>query len=169
VYLAENSLLLFSELSTPRERVITRVTLATGTATFSLRPVGEEDFFIQTPTDTLRISPPDTISSRIDAFLDGIAITAQADQGETVIRAASPNLQVTKGSTVFFRGGALLELNLDQTALPRAPRAHVPESSPVSWVFLSASVVLPLVQGADPAQPQIRSLLTQGPRRALLN
>ena len=50
VYLGENSLLLFKELTATGDRFRSRVALATGTATFSFEPSAKESFFIDTPT-----------------------------------------------------------------------------------------------------------------------
>ncbi|HXI39716.1 MAG TPA: FecR domain-containing protein, partial [Bryobacteraceae bacterium] len=135
VYLAENSLLLFRELSAPRERNLTRMTLPTGTATFSLKPVSGEDFFIQTPTDTLRLSPSETLYSRVDAYLDATAITAQADKGETLIRINDPNIQIAKGQTVFLQNGETIELpgvngSCQPTRMSSLPRHIEPWLSP---------------------------------------
>src|SRR5258708_1721000 len=108
VYLAENSLLLFTELSAPGDRIVTRMTLPTGTATFSLLPAASESFFIQTPTDKIEITSPDTCFARIDAYLDAIAITPQGEQGEKVVREDVPKLVIPKGQTMFFQGGEVV-------------------------------------------------------------
>jgi hypothetical protein len=84
VYLAENSLLLFTELSAPRDRIVSRMSLPTGTATFSLQPVAREIFFIETPTDKLEITAPDAFFARMNAYLDATAITPQDEKGEAV-------------------------------------------------------------------------------------
>jgi FecR protein len=108
-YLAENSLLLFRELSALRDRVITRMTLPTGTATFALQPVAGESFFIETPTDKIEISAPDTLFARMDAYLDATAITPQGEKGESVVRNNLPNFVIQKGHTMFFRGGEIID------------------------------------------------------------
>src|SRR6266853_4567210 len=108
VYLAENSLLLFTELSAPGNRIVSRMTLPTGTATFSLLPAASESFFIQTPTDKIEITSPETCFARIDAYLDAIAITPQGEQGEKVVREDVPKLAIPKGQTMFFQGGEVV-------------------------------------------------------------
>jgi hypothetical protein len=135
VYLAENSLLLFIELSAPDERNLTRVTLATGTATFWLRPAEAEDYFVQTPTDTLRLSAPEWIYDRIDAYLDATALTSQAENGErivplyfdedeTLIWLSQSGFHIAKGQTIFLRQGEIL--NLPTPNLAKSP--SVPDS-----------------------------------------
>jgi hypothetical protein len=109
VFLAENSLLLFKEISAPGKRYVTRMTLATGTATFSLHPVAYEHFYLDTPTDTLTISPTDYFYVRIGAYLDATAFTPQAAEGDTIGRPYLPDLYIAKGHTAYFRGGELIE------------------------------------------------------------
>lgn len=120
VYLAENSLLLFTELSAPDEHNLTRMILPTGTATFSLRPIDGEEFYIHTPTDALMLSQPEAIYSRIDAYLDATAITPQGDGGEhvvpvhdfdeneTAVWPSQSSLHVAKGQTILLRQGEIL-------------------------------------------------------------
>ena len=85
VYLAENSLLLFKELRAPGDRVVSRMALATGTATFSMQPTITESFFIDTPTAQLALSETEKFFVRIDAYLDGTAITAEGQKGQMVV------------------------------------------------------------------------------------
>src|SRR5277367_585528 len=109
VFLAENSLLLFNEISAAGKRFVTRMTLATGTATLSLHPVAYEYFYLDTPTDRLSVSPPDDFDVRIGAYLDATAFTPQADKGDTVGRPYLPDLYIAKGYTAFFRGGEVID------------------------------------------------------------
>jgi hypothetical protein len=107
-YLAENSLLLFQQLSEQGDKLIVRMSLVTGTATYSLEPVSKQSFFLETPTDQIEIRGPDTYFSRMDSYLDGTAITPQGDKGETMIRQGFPDLRMAKGQTLFFRQGQLI-------------------------------------------------------------
>jgi hypothetical protein len=108
VFLAENSLLLFKKFTLQENRSITRVALVSGTATFSLKPSADESFFIETPTDNIEITSPETLFARMDAYLDGTAITAQGEKGESVVRRDLPNLKILKGHTIFFQGGEII-------------------------------------------------------------
>jgi FecR-like protein len=110
VYLAENSLLLFKQLSQDGDRSIARMSLVTGSATFSLQPVSNQSFFLETPTDKIEITAPDTYFARMDSYLDATAITPQGDKGERVIRRGFPPLQITKGQTMFFQAGGVIWL-----------------------------------------------------------
>ncbi|HEV2197096.1 MAG TPA: hypothetical protein VGR55_16045, partial [Candidatus Acidoferrum sp.] len=85
-YLAENSLLLFRDLSAPGDRMVSRMSLATGTATFFLQSTADVSYFIETPTDHLSVTEPESFFARVDAFLDATAITPQGNQGETLRR-----------------------------------------------------------------------------------
>jgi hypothetical protein len=107
-YLAKNSLLLFKQLSDQGDKLIVRMSLVTGTATYSLEPVSHQSFFLETPTDQIEIRGPDTYFSRMDSYLDGTAITPQGDRGETMIRQGFPDLKMAKGQTLFFRQGQLV-------------------------------------------------------------
>lgn len=108
VYLAENSLLLFRDLSSPGDRLISSMSLPTGTATFALQPASKESFFIETPADHFEISPPETSFVRIDAYLDSTAITPQGEKGERVVWPNGSRIQFPKGKPVFFQGGAII-------------------------------------------------------------
>jgi hypothetical protein len=130
VYLAENSLLLFKQLSQDGDRSITRISLVTGSATFSLQPVSNQSFFLETPTDKIEIPAPDTFFARMDSYLDATAITPQGDKGERVVRRGLPILQITKGQTMFFQAGGVIWLPQDN-----------PPSFPVDWK--SAHLVSP--------------------------
>lgn len=109
VYLAENSLLLFAELGTPGDRTIAHLTLVTGTATFDLKPFDEGSFYIETPTDKIKLPPPQTLFARIDAYLDATAITPQGVDGESLVRPDWPELRIAKGQTLFIQAGGIIE------------------------------------------------------------
>jgi hypothetical protein len=109
-FLAKNSLLLFRQLSVRGERVVTRLSLVTGTATFFLQPGSKEYFFIETPTEKILIGSPEKFFARMDVYLDGMAITPQEDKGEEITRRDLPKLHLVKGQTVFFQGGEVIPL-----------------------------------------------------------
>jgi FecR protein len=110
VYLAENSLLLFEQLSEQGDRPVTRMSLVTGSATFSLQPVSNQSFFIDTPTDKIEITAPDIFFARMDSYLDGTAITPQGDAGVRMVRRGRSLFPMAKGQTVFFQGGEVILL-----------------------------------------------------------
>lgn len=108
VYLAENSLLLFKELRAPGDRVLSRMALAVGRATFSMQPALRESFFIDTPTARLELSETEKFFVRLDAYLDATAITAEGQKSEPVVWRDGRHLQLPKGKTVFFQDGAVI-------------------------------------------------------------
>lgn len=105
VYLAEDSLLLFRELSAPGDRIVSRMSLATGTATFALQSGNKEFFFIDTPTNHLALSPLETLFSRIDVYLDATAVSPQGEKVEDVSLSGDPAFQLKKGRTLVLLGG----------------------------------------------------------------
>jgi hypothetical protein len=113
VYLAENSVMLFTELSASGGSVKSRLTLPTGVATFSLQPAISETFFIVTPMDTIQISLPNTFFARINAYLDATAVTVQGAGVSELSRYDRATLQVASGHTIFFRGGEILPGSLN--------------------------------------------------------
>jgi hypothetical protein len=115
-YLAENSLLLFRELSSVGERIITGMALPTGTATFWMQPADGESFSIETPTDRVQFPGPQIIFLRFDAYLDATAITPIGGKLQRLVRRDMPNLQIATRDTVFFRRGAVLP-SLHSTAI----------------------------------------------------
>jgi hypothetical protein len=108
VYLAENSLLLFKELRAPGDRVLSRMALATGRATFSMQPAIREFFFIDTPTAQLELSETEKFFVRVDAYLDATAITAEGQNGQPVVWRDGRHLQLLKGKTAFFQDGEVV-------------------------------------------------------------
>lgn len=110
VYLAEDSLLLFRELSAPGDRIVSSLSLATGTATFFLQSTSGASYFIETPTDRLSIIDPESFFARVDVFLDATAITPQGNQGETLHRRSFQDRRIARGQTLLLRGGEVVQL-----------------------------------------------------------
>ncbi|HEX8837331.1 MAG TPA: FecR family protein [Candidatus Acidoferrum sp.] len=129
VYLAENSLLLFKELRAPGDRVLSRMALATGRATFSMQPAIGEFFFIDTPTAQLELSETEKFFVRLDAYLDGTAITAEGQNGQPVVWRDGRHLQLLKGKTVFFQDGEVIP------PPARSTQAEALETTPSPWIM----------------------------------
>jgi FecR protein len=129
VYLAENSLLLFKELRAPGDRVLSRMALATGRATFSMQPGIGESFFIDTPTAQLELSETEKFFVRIDAYLDATAITAEGQTGQPVVWRDGRHLQLLKGKTVFFQDGAVIR------PPARSTRPEAQGMTPFPWTM----------------------------------
>jgi FecR protein len=69
VYLAENSVLQFRQLTTVQNGTVTKVFLLVGRATFALESNGHNDFTIKTPVALLHLNSAKTL--RVESALDG--------------------------------------------------------------------------------------------------
>lgn len=147
-HLAANSFLLFKELFSTGDHVVSRLTLASGAATFALQPVANEAFFIDTPIDHFELSPPETFFARIDVYLDATAVTPQGQKGERVVWSDESFLQLATGKTVFFQGGEVI------------PLPDRPESVPVTSA--EALGMGPLLQAMPDFQLPALALLAKG-------
>ncbi len=121
VYLADNSVLSFTELSTTAGVPYTEIALIAGTATTNIRTtIRGESFKVTTPTDTLSLSYPRGAVWRIDSYLDAVSITPLKD---LTIRtqwtvAAHPDVV---GRTQTFKNGHLVST---QIAMDKATAAE---------------------------------------------
>jgi hypothetical protein len=105
VYLGDNSVLTFDELSTTDGVPFTRIALLSGTATLNVQPMVWHEFFnLNTPTDRIAISYPHKAYVRVDSYLDAVSITPQQD-----LTFRMPSLAVTRsqyaGETMSFSHG----------------------------------------------------------------
>lgn len=138
VYLAENSLLLFVQLAADGNQTLTDLSLPSGTATFALQTGVTETFNIETATEQFQVNPSKSFFMRIDAFLDGAAITPEGDNIHIINRADSslPNASLAKHQTVFIRQGRYLKP--DDSADDAAKRAgHLQRDSNLSPLPIS--------------------------------
>jgi hypothetical protein len=84
LFLADNSVLVFSELTDLNGPIDTAVTLLTGTATIDVQPARSEVFRIQSRSlDAITATYPDKAYLRFESFLDGTKVTPQKDTGAT--------------------------------------------------------------------------------------
>jgi uncharacterized membrane protein YgcG len=105
VYLAENSVLVLSDLKTAGGVPHTELTLLAGTATLHVRPVSGESFILKTPTDSLTTSYPGKAYLRITSYTDAIAITPQKDESYQLDAPGSVEQKSAQGQTQFFNDG----------------------------------------------------------------
>jgi hypothetical protein len=103
-YLAENSLLSFPEISSGK-KIVTRMSLLTGVATFSLRSVTSEYFFITTPTDQIEVTPVSSFFARLNSYLNVTAVTFQGGVPEDLFREGLDDAHVNSGQSITFQGG----------------------------------------------------------------
>jgi hypothetical protein len=121
VYVAENTVLLFTELTSADDVPRTKLELVSGTVTAGLQPLPGEFFEIDTPTGQVESSFPQRSFVRIDAYLDGMELTPQMDTA-TEFDKDGESAVLTKGQTVTFPDGA-------------APRAAKPSEAKTSDDF----------------------------------
>ncbi len=102
MYLAENSVLVFNELTTTAGVPHTELALLSGTVTLHIRPyVAGETFLLHTPTDNLFTKYPATANLRISSYTDGIAV---ASMGEGVLGIDETGRQkLPEGQTLYFK------------------------------------------------------------------
>ncbi|HWZ99142.1 MAG TPA: FecR domain-containing protein [Candidatus Dormibacteraeota bacterium] len=108
VFLAENSLLIFSDLDDSDDGMLSTLVLVSGSATFSLSPVPKEEFIIETPSDRLHVLSPNMFYARVDAYLDGRGVTPQGEKGEALFRQGASALHYIKGQTLALSHGAIV-------------------------------------------------------------
>jgi hypothetical protein len=114
VYLAENSVLLFTTASVTNGVPTTELELITGTATFSMHAIAGERFQLATSTD--RVVFPGTGYMRVDSYLDAIALTPQVNGN---MAATSGLVKMVKGTPNFYRDGVSIQPGAtDQSGTP---------------------------------------------------
>jgi len=104
IYLGENSVLTFNDLSTTAGVPYTDMALLTGTVTLHVKPyVRGETVVLKTPTDRLSTSFPNKSYLRVSSYADGTAVAPMDGGGQY-----SPRLMeaaVPDGQTAFYREG----------------------------------------------------------------
>jgi FecR protein len=105
MYLAENSVLQFNDLSTTAGVPHTEVALLSGTATLHVRPyVVGEMFLLRTLTDSnLLTQYPQSTNLRITSYTDGMAVTPIGQQRAIGIGIAGMKESLSPGQTLYFK------------------------------------------------------------------
>ena len=104
IYLGENSVLSFNDLSTTAGVPYTDLALLSGTVTLHVKPyVRGETVVLKTPTDRLNVSFPNKSYLRISSFTDGTAVTSLDVNGQYTPRVTEPPLPF--GQMGFYREG----------------------------------------------------------------
>ena len=108
VYLADNSVLSFTELSTTGGVPYTEIALIAGTATMNVHTMVQgESFKLTTPTDNISLSYPRRAVWRIDSYLDAVSITPLQDLTVRQPGMTAPQAKVV-GKTQTFNNGHLV-------------------------------------------------------------
>ena len=107
VYLGENSVLTFNELTATAGVPRTDVTLVSGTATLNVRPAFPgESFILRTPTGNISFRYPDNNFIRVNSYLDGMALTPQEDA--TIHHGATTQRTVKGQTTTYSHDGPIM-------------------------------------------------------------
>jgi FecR protein len=104
IYVAENSVVLFEELTSTNGTPLTRLELVSGTITTGIKPVPGELFAIGISEGELRISYPQSSFVRVDSYLDGMAFTPQDKSGFDFVQIPA-KVHVAQGQTLTYEDG----------------------------------------------------------------
>jgi hypothetical protein len=113
VYLDENSVLAFNDLTSTDDVPTTEIALLTGTITLNVQSVAHEVFAVTTPTNRLAIRTPSGNYARVTSYLDAMAVTPQKSMAVSTLsmpELAMPGLAVehlTKGQTILYHADGL--------------------------------------------------------------
>jgi len=109
VYLGENSVLSFNDLSTTGGVPRTDMTLLSGTLTVRLQPTTPGEWYIlRTPTDHFALQYPSRPFARISSYIDAMKVTAEGDA--TFHLDGGLTKENLTGQTATFRSGHLESL-----------------------------------------------------------
>ena len=105
LYLADNSALAFEELTTTGTSPHTALTLVSGTLTLDMKlTLPGEQFLLKTPGHSLTLGARDHAFLRVDAYLNGMALTPQRDM---VLHVPGLETQISsRGQTVTYLDGS---------------------------------------------------------------
>jgi hypothetical protein len=111
-YLAQNSVLQFTQLISSNEGRATELNLTQGAATFHASLTNQDSFRVQTLT--LQVTVPASAEFRVDAFMDGAAVQ---------VLLGSVNVSTTRASTVLDKGQgvAVREKDFQDFSVGRLP------------------------------------------------
>jgi hypothetical protein len=116
-YLAENSVLQFSQLGFSGAGRATELTLTQGAGTFYANLAGQDTFRVRTPTFDVTI--PERAEFRIDAFRDGAA--AEVFTGNVSVSTAKGSTDLVKGQSVAIHQNNVQDMSIG--SLPTAEDA----------------------------------------------
>src|SRR5277367_321311 len=102
IYVAENSVVLFEQLTAANGTPFTRLELVSGTITTGVRTVPGEIFIVDVPIGAFRISYPESSFVRLDSYLDGMVFTPQAEVGSDFGQDGPKKIHVAKGQTLTY-------------------------------------------------------------------
>jgi hypothetical protein len=105
VYLADNSVLIFTQLTSVSGAPYTEIALLSGRATVNVHTAVEgESFKLTTPTDTISLRYPRKAVWRIDSYLDAVSITPQRDPSATAAELVSSQAKMLGAMSSYNHG-----------------------------------------------------------------
>jgi len=105
IYVAENSVVLFEQLTATNGTPVTRLELVSGTITTGVKTVPGELFIVDVPIGEFRVIYPESSFVRLDSYLDGMVFTPQADAGFDFGQNGPKAIHVAKWQTLTYADG----------------------------------------------------------------
>jgi FecR protein len=105
IYVAENSVVLFEQLTATNGTPVTRLELVSGTITTGVKTVPGDLFIVDVPIGEFRVIYPESSFVRLDSYLDGMVFTPQADAGFDFGQNGPKTIHVAKGRTLTYADG----------------------------------------------------------------
>lgn len=105
IYVAENSVVLFEQLTATNDTPFTRLELVSGTITTGVKTVPGEFFSVDLSIGEFRVIYPENAFVRLDSYLDGVVFTPQADAGFDFGQSGPKKLHVAKGQSLTYADG----------------------------------------------------------------
>lgn len=108
VYLADNSVLTFTQITSTAGIPYTEMALLSGTATMNVHTyLAGEEFKLTTPTDSISLIYPHKAVWRIDSYLDAVSITPQADPSVTDVALVAVQAKMLGKTTSYTHGARI--------------------------------------------------------------
>ena len=108
VYLADNSVLTLTQLTSAAGIPYTEIALLSGTATVNVHTNVEGEWFrVTTPTDTISLHYPHKAVWRIDSYLDAVSITPQPDPSVTDVALIATQAKMLGKTSSYTRGARI--------------------------------------------------------------
>ena len=105
IYVAENSVVLFEQLTATSGTPVTRLELVAGTITTGVKTVPGELFIVDVPIGEFRVIYPESSFVRLDSYLDGMVFTPPAEAGFDFGQNGPKAIHVAKGQTLTYADG----------------------------------------------------------------
>ncbi|MBZ5699954.1 MAG: FecR domain-containing protein [Acidobacteriia bacterium] len=126
-YLAENSVLQFTQLAFSEGGRLTQLMLTQGAGTFYANLTRQDSFRVLTPT--FEVAIPERADVRVDTFRDGASV--QVLQGNVSVSTSAGSTDLEKGQSVAIHEGDFQHLNIARLPNPDSFDQWVTEESEI--------------------------------------